>query len=402
MLSPGLEHFRAVMEADPALQEKLDRPDDPASFIALVMACAREYGITLAAEQIAAALLRARAAPATTSSDASPRLPPVGWLPIRARWRDRELEVDWAYIGPRPLRKPFFEQNVAHCLHKPFNRLFHYATPIGALADVQRQRPYLTPDGFIFHMSRCGSTLVSQMLAASPRHIVISEAEPIDTVVQARHARPDLTEEEQVAMLRWVIAALGQVRSGDERHLFVKLDSWHALALPLFRRAFPDTPWIFVYRDPVEILVSQLRKRGMHMVPGLIGDLFGLPSSGATPAPETYCAQVLSGIGESILRHQAAGRGLLVNYRQLPAAVWSEVLPHFGSPCCDDDRAAMADVARYDAKRPDLAFTDDSLAKRRAATPAILSAANRLSGLHARLEALRLATDRSFARSRHG
>ena len=41
-------------------------------------------------------------------------------------------------------------------------------------------------------MSRCGSTLVSQMLAALPQNIVISEAAPIDAVVQLNRAQPDL------------------------------------------------------------------------------------------------------------------------------------------------------------------------------------------------------------------
>jgi hypothetical protein len=36
------------------------------------------------------------------------------------------------------------------------------------------------PDGFVFHMSRCGSTLVAQMLAVVPDHVVVSEAEPLD------------------------------------------------------------------------------------------------------------------------------------------------------------------------------------------------------------------------------
>src|SRR5262249_39049438 len=161
-----------------------------------------------------------RSAPGMPPAGGGPRSPPVGWLPVRMRWHDRKLGIDWADVGPRPLRAPFFEQDAAHCLNRPFNRLFRYATPIRALADARRAGPHLAPAGFIFHMSRCDSTLVSQMLAASPRHIVISEAEPIDAVVRAR---PDLTEDEQVAALRWMVGALGQMRSGEEQHLFVKL-----------------------------------------------------------------------------------------------------------------------------------------------------------------------------------
>jgi hypothetical protein len=386
MLSPRLELFRELMEADAALQENLSQPDDPASFIARAVSRARDHGLDLDACDIALALEDGRRLPATSAGGGA-RPAPAGWLPIRTQWRERELWVEWAYVGSAPFREPFFEHRLVRWLGKPFNRLFRYATPIEALAD---SRPHLAPTGFIFHMSRCGSTLVSQMLAASARHIVISEAEPIDAVVQARRARPDLTEEQHVAALRAMVGALGEVRTGDEQHFFVKLDSWHALALPLFRRAFPDTPWIFLYREPVEILVSQQQSRGIHMVPGSLRDLFDQEPSETGWNPEAYCARVLARIGESVLRNYTPGKGLLVNYASLPEAVWTDVLPHFGVPCSAIDRAAMAEAARYDAKHPERPFASDVAAKRKAATPAILCAAERLGGLHARLEALRL------------
>ena len=50
----------------------------------------------------------------------------------------------------------------------------------------------------------------------------------------------------------------------------------------------------------------------------------------------------------------------------------------------------MAAAARYDAKQPELPFISDTAAKRNVATDAVRSAAQQLSGLYARLEALRL------------
>src|SRR2546430_2644461 len=132
-------------------------------------------------------------------------------------------------------------------------------------------RPPVRPSGFIFHMSRCGSTLLTQMLAALAHNIVISEASPIDAVVRAPHVRPALSDDQHALWLRWMIGALGQPRSGNERHYFIKLDCWHTLALPLFRRAFPDVPWGFLYRDPVEVLVSQLRMPGPQIIPRMLG-----------------------------------------------------------------------------------------------------------------------------------
>jgi hypothetical protein len=383
---PPLEQFRALMEADAVLQQELSRPDDPALFIPLVVARARDHGIDLGTEQVAAAL---DATDPDAVDEHGARLPPGGWLPVRTRRRDRQLHVDWTYVGSQRLREPFFEESIARCLPKPFNRLFRYATPIDALADWLQDHPGLTPSGFIFHMSRCGSTLLSQMLAALPHTVVISEAAPIDAVVQARHSRPDLGDEQHAAWLRLMIGALGQPRSGEERHYVVKLDSWHTLALPLFRRAFPTTPWIFLYREPLEVLVSHLRRRGLHMVPGLMNDVFGFTASQPTHPPEIYCARVLERICDGVLQHTTPGAATLVNYRQLPAALWSDVLPHFGIGCSDADRDAMADAARYDAKQPERPFADDSAAKRQAATDAIRAAVKPLDALHAKFESLR-------------
>jgi hypothetical protein len=67
--------------------------------------------------------------------------------------------------------------------------------------------------------------------------------------------------------------------------------------------------------------------------------------------------------------------------------LWSAILPHFRVACSADDRAAMADAARYDAKSPDRLFTNDTAAKRDAATDQIRAAARRLDGHYSRLEA---------------
>lgn len=387
--SPAFAQFRALVERDPSLQERLYRPDDPAVLIELVVAAARDHGLNLDPADVDGAIRANRQIPAEERGAPSP---PPGWLPVRTRWQSQDLMLDWAYLGRRRLLEPFFDESVLRCMSKPFNRLFDYSTPIDALAGWLKQHPGLPPTGFIFHMSRCGSTLVAQMLAAMARNIVISEAGPIDAVVQARRNQPDFDEEQHAVWLRWIIGALGQPRSGGERHVFIKLDSWHALALPLFRRAFPTVPWMFLYRDPLDILVSQLRRRGMHMVPGLIDlDVFGFETSQSAGTQEIYCAQVLERIGDGVLRNYAPGQALLVNYNELPAALWTDVLPHFGVACSVDDRAAMMAAARYDAKNPERPFIDDTAAKRNAATDQIRAAAERLDDLHARLETLRLA-----------
>ena len=193
--------------------------------------------------------------------------------------------------------------------------------------------------------------------------------------------------------MRAIVGALGRDRTGSRRHFVVKLDSWHVFALPLFRLAFPNTPWVFLYRDPVEILVSHARMPGMQTVAGVLPhDPYGIPD-GATMPIEEYSARALGRTAEAAVEHFALGGGMVINYAALPQAVEDRILPHFGIIPDAAERAAMAAAAGRDAKAPQEAFSSDDEEKRREASPKIHSAAVHLEEPYRRLEALRLAQE---------
>ena len=317
----------------------------------------------------------------------------AGWIPIRIYWNGRTPVVDWCWVGTRRFTEPFFDHTIDHCMRLPFSSLFRPQTPIDSLSERYAIAPGLQPRGFIFHMSRCGSTLVSQMLAALPGTVVLSEAGPIDSVLRAQFRDPSLGEATRDEWLRWVVSALGQRRIGEETDLFVKFDSWNALKFPLIHRAYPDVPWIFLYRNPVEVLVSQLAHRGAHMVPGVIEpELFGMNMAEAFEMqPEEYCARVLAQTCEAALRHHQSCAGLMINYQQLPDAMWTGIADFFGIELRDSDMETFRRVTKLDAKNPSLMFESDSKAKQTSATEAVRRAAERwLAPVYKRLEAARL------------
>ena len=198
-------------------------------------------------------------------------------------------------------------------------------------------------------MSRCGSTLVSQMLAAIPGTIAVSEPPPVDAVVRMTGMAPQ-PPEWQVRALRAMVAALGRNRSGDARRYFIKTDAWHILALPLFRAAFPSVPWVFLYRDPIEVIVSQMRMSGMMAVPNeLSPEMFGIDMADAIPSPD-YCSRVMAALCAAAVEGYAAGGGILVNYSELPDAVSGRLLDHFGIEPGADDLAAMTEATRRDVE----------------------------------------------------
>jgi hypothetical protein len=173
------------------------------------------------------------------------------------------------------------------------------------------------------------------MLAALPGHVVIAEAHPVDQALRAHLDDPGVTDAQRITWLRGLVSALGQPRAGGETEYFVKFDSWSILELPLIRRAFPGVPWLFVYRDPLEVMASHRQRPGVHLVPGLLPpQVFGLDRESvlAMPADE-YGARVLAAICGAALAGYGLGARMLINYTQLPQAVFTTIAGFFGLRC---------------------------------------------------------------------
>jgi hypothetical protein len=288
------------------------------------------------------------------------RLSLEGWLPIRV-WRPAgEWQVDWCWFGDTPLHQPFFRDAVEGALRLPFNQAFRRQTPLAVLGDWQTSSPGLAPSAFIFHASRCGSTLISQMLAQLDNHIVISEPPPLDALL-----RSGLPAVERRNAIEGLLSAYGQRRLGTEQRLVIKLDTWNIAELPLLRECFPETPWLFVYRDPLEIAVSHLRRPGMHMVPGMIG-ASGLDDELPFDSREDFIARRLGRLLELGLAQCRAFGGLAVNYRELPGAMAGWLAEFFGLD--DLQREQVFAAVGQHAKQPSAVFVGDGDDKRREAS----------------------------------
>ncbi|MEN9864989.1 MAG: hypothetical protein RL748_579 [Pseudomonadota bacterium] len=284
------------------------------------------------------------------------------WFPITLD----EHHLIWRHI-PQRFTTPFFadllsQQSPTHrqvCL-TPLDHLPHLpATP--------------APAAFIFHTSRCGSTLLTQMLATLPQCIAISEAPIIDVCLRASPAT--MRADQQLALLRYVILALGQRRQ-QESACIIKLDCWHLPYLPMLRAAFPDTPCWFLYREPQAVLASHQRQRGPQMVPGMIFPQ-QLPTAGTPLAAgdlDGYCIQVLALLFQSALGQCSAHPATLhlLNYQQLPHAVWQQFLPQLGIHPEPDQLAALQARAGFHAKQQGTPFAGDASSTLSAASTDLL------------------------------
>jgi hypothetical protein len=118
------------------------------------------------------------------------------------------------------------------------------------------------PTGVIFHESRCGSTLIANMLGGfSPKHTRVYSENQVHvqaiTACDRNPCNPDLHEQ----MLRDVFYLSGRtVRKERPQYVFYKISSIGSMSLASFTTALPSVPWTYLYRDTVEIMQSHFKK----------------------------------------------------------------------------------------------------------------------------------------------
>jgi hypothetical protein len=341
----GFEAFQNRVIQSPELRERLRAIGDRRKFISGAVELGRELGFQFTEADVGASRHSSGLPPSIEA--------PEGWTPVKVSVRDSRAVAEWIYTGSLRFTEPFFQDTVNVARRSPFTALMRREMPL----EVADSIPGLAPTGFIFHMSRCGSTLVAQMLAALDRTVVVSEASAVDDVIQAGLSAPDFPREERIRWLRQVVAALGQLRTGRESLYFLKLDAWHIHHLAAIREAFPGVPWVFVHRKAEEVVASQLRQPGM-LARGVMDPRVLLLSREDVTAlsREQWCARVIGDFLKAADAFRGDPDGLFIDYTQLPEAVWGPVASHFGVRFSEEERRRMQEAARFDSKSPGLVF----------------------------------------------
>lgn len=287
----------------------------------------------------------------------------ANWFPVSITDDGPSPTVWWRGMGQGRFLEPFFHDTLAA---QPVADRQVCQTPLAALAGFDNS---VAPTAFVFHVSRCGSTLVTQMLAALPQCIVMSEPPVLDAFFRLHHHQPARIGGAHT--LRQLVAALGQRRTGQEQHCFIKLDCWHMSWMPWLRQVFAHTPFVLIYRDPDEVMASHRRLRGAQMVPGLLDTSLLQPDTTAlAPADfDGYTARVLDAIYASALACVGGTKDLsssdavtnvtLINYNELPDAVCGPLLAKLGVVCSADDLRPVQARAKRHSKHENNEFEGD-------------------------------------------
>jgi hypothetical protein len=270
----------------------------------------------------------------------------AAWTPVALNLTTPTPSIDWGDLRGVRFIDPFFQQTVerwAGAAPQPLLR-----TGLDGLATLD-SAPSLDPDGLVFHLSRCGSTLVSRLLSTIPGTVVVSEPPPINSLLMM-----DMNDDALVPLLRSMIRALGRRRFGDERHFVLKLSSWNTRRIGLFRHAFPGVPVIWVQRTPLDVMASLLRDppgwAKLQQFPAQLGSIFGIaPDQAAQLDRPRFYAQALTAMLHAI-HTTDDGPMLALDYRMLPEAIWTAAARFLGLGLGDADIARMREEARYSSK----------------------------------------------------
>jgi hypothetical protein len=298
------------------------------------------------------------------------------WLPADAIvWQGRP-SIEWLDMSGITLDEPFFHQSAAR-VKRDRARTPPIITGLHELIRFEKISNGLQPSGFIFHSSRCGSTLVANAARALRDSLVIAEAPVLDKLVSRFFTDTDEAGTKELlysVFLRSAVSALGQRRFGSERHYFIKFSASSILQFTRIRRIWPRVPVIFVYRDPIEVMVSNLQNVPQWMTiesnPTVSAAVVGVTQSQLVSlSPEELCARALGRF------YSAAAAGmdensLLCNHNELSPETLLRLIKFFGVSISVDEEQAIFRQAGLYSKDPlrQKAFSNDTDSKRSSAS----------------------------------
>ena len=298
-------------------------------------------------------------------------------VPFRLVQANDELQCTWLGTYNNRFIEPFFDDTMRHLrITYPQNR-GNLGT--GSLQLMQQEAQNINaagPSVIIFHLSRCGSTLVSQLFASSGRFIVLSEVPFFDDVLGLPLLVPGFDESEIAALFASALNLYSRKRFAEEENAILKTDCWHIFYYHTLRKMFPDVPFVLMYRSPNEVLTSHLRIAGRQTVPELVDPrIFGLPGMPDVYQRDVYTASIIQKMLAKFLEvSETDTQTLLVNYKEGPVNIVKKIAGFAKLALSGDELAVMEVRSRYHSKKPGELFGEEPAA----GVPACLDEAMRL------------------------
>ncbi len=284
-----------------------------------------------------------------------------GWVPVKLYPAAEGLQCRWLYVGDKDFTEPFFDDTIAVCRGLPENRYPNKRiSPVDVLADRVKELEVIEPTAFIFHISRCGSTLISQMLGQQPANIVLSEVPFFDELLRygkKQHCMPFI-----LPQLKAAVGLYGAKRNANHQQLFIKADSWHIHFYKELRALYPTVPFFLLYRKPDEVLRSQQKKRGMQSLPNYLeAAIFGFDEEIiSTMHFDEYMGMVIETYLEAFLEILQKDRSAYpINYHDGAMKIVDTIAAVTGLHISETEKGLMQKRAGFHAKFPGQLFSEE-------------------------------------------
>jgi hypothetical protein len=302
---------------------------------------------------------------------------PEGWVPAdigtsSIRWVRTASDVTSESFFPRWLAR------VRAAIPPPLE----FETNRDDLGQSVAHLPSVEPSGIICHVTRCGSTLVSNALSTLENVRTLSEVGWLDKMMLAASGPSEYWARDAADSLRHLTKILAYYRGSNAPSLVIKCGIWGAAALKGIKSLWPSTPLVMITRNPVEVIVSNLQG-----LPTALRDWytsseecpFGpVPSEIIRAGVPEFLAWIVGQMYNEALAQLDAG-SLVLDYKDISPESVSAVARHFNLSVCSDHDGVFRNVFRFHAKRPGELFADDTYVRRQSAGSEITDAAERLA-----------------------
>lgn len=168
-------------------------------------------------------------------------------------------EITWMDLEKYHFYEGFFHKSLSFFTALKKGNTYTTTSPLAVLKNDDLFTGSLYPTGFIFHVGRCGSTLLAKVLARSSENLVLSEPEPLNSVLNVftkNGLQPIEKYENNQNIYKNLILALGRRRNPLHKNFFIKFTSYNIHLFHYIHAIFPDVPAIFITRDLDEVVNS--------------------------------------------------------------------------------------------------------------------------------------------------
>ncbi len=200
-----------------------------------------------------------------------------------------------------------------------------FSTDLEILARHDLNIDGISPNGLVFHVSRCGSTLFTKALSRSPKNLIINQGGPLQegfwAAITDHWQHPPEINERNILMLQNLVKLMARRRRPEYQRSFIKFISWNIIYMDLICAAFPEAPALYLYRDPVEVIATVLQETTAVLRAKGNLQAYSLtalsPSETATMSDVEYLAHCYANYFKVVADSTDPNGLQLVNYKQL-------------------------------------------------------------------------------------